>query len=135
MPSARAVVRPRSTSTPADVFDVVRSVGLTLPDVEATTKYDGTPVLKLGGCFLAGLASHVSAEPDTLVVRMDDEARALLLHEAPDTYYVTDYYAKYPLVLVRLAHVNRDALLDLLTTSWRLTAAKTSRGRAGKRTR
>ena len=135
MPSTRVVVRPRSTSTPADTFDVVRSVGLTLPDVEATTKYDGTPVLKLGGCFLAGLASHVSAEPDTLVVRMDNEARALLLDDAPDTYYVTDYYAKHPLVLVRLAHVNRDALLDLLTTSWRLTAAKTSRRRAQKRTR
>jgi len=25
-------------------FDIVRTVGLALPDVEATTKYDGSPV-------------------------------------------------------------------------------------------
>ena len=37
---------------------MVRAVGLTLPNVEATTKYDGSPVLKLGGCFMAGLATH-----------------------------------------------------------------------------
>jgi hypothetical protein len=50
---------------PADVFETVRTVGLTLPHVEATTKYDGSPVLKLGGSFMAGLATHPSAEPDT----------------------------------------------------------------------
>jgi hypothetical protein len=49
-------------------FDVVRTVGLTLPGVEATTKYDGSPVLKVDGIFLAGLATHPSAEPETLVV-------------------------------------------------------------------
>lgn len=40
---------------PADAFEIVKTVGLALPDVEATTKYDGSPVLKLGGCFMAGL--------------------------------------------------------------------------------
>ena len=30
---------------PADAFERVRGVGLTLPNVEATTKYDGSPVL------------------------------------------------------------------------------------------
>jgi hypothetical protein len=111
----------------AAVFDLVRAVGLTLPDVEAATKYDGSPVLKLGGCFLAGLATHPSAEPGTLVVRADLEDREWLLEDAPETYYLTDYYRKYPLVLVRLSRVDRDALRDLLTTSWRLTAAKARR--------
>ena len=40
---------------------MLRAIGLTLPDVQATTRYDGSPVLKLGGCFLAGLAMHPSA--------------------------------------------------------------------------
>jgi hypothetical protein len=40
-----------------------------LSDLEATTKYDGSPVLKVDGIFMAGLATHPSAEPDTLVVR------------------------------------------------------------------
>jgi hypothetical protein len=107
-----------------DNFQVVRGVGLTLPNVEATTKYDGSPVLKLGGCFMAGLATHPSAEPNTLVVRADDEEREWLIADAPGTYYLTDYYRKYPLVLVRLSHIERDALHDVLSVSWRLTSAK-----------
>jgi hypothetical protein len=105
-------------------FDLVRSVGLQLPEVEASTKYDGSPVLKARGCFMAGLALHPSAEPDTLVVRCNAEDRELLLEEAPDTYYVTDYYRPHPVVLVRLARIDGDALRDLLTSSWRLTIAK-----------
>lgn len=108
-------------------FDAVREVGLTLPQVEATTKYDGSPLLKLRGCFLAGLAAHPSAEPDTLVVRASFEEREWLLEDAPDTYYLTDYYKPYPLVLVRLSRVDRDALHDLLSVSWRLTAMKAGR--------
>lgn len=110
-------------------FERVVEVGLTLPGVVLATKYDGAPVLQLNGCFLAGIASHGSAEPHSLVVRMDDESRALLLEDAPATYYVTEYYAKYPLVLARLMHVDDAALLDLLTSSYRLTAQKVPRTR------
>jgi hypothetical protein len=110
---------------------MVRKVGLTLPDVEATTRYDGSPVLKVGGCFMAGLATHRSAEPETLVIRSGFEERAWLMQDAPETYYLTDYYRSYPLVLVRLSRIDRDALRDLLSVSWRLTLAKTRRrGRA-----
>ena len=116
-----------AAKTPADAFERVKAVGLTLPDVEATTRYDGSPVMKLGGCFMAGLATHASAEPDTLVVRTSLEDRDWLIEDAPDTYYITDYYRSYPLVLVRLSRVGRDALSDLLSVSWRLTAAKTRR--------
>jgi hypothetical protein len=106
------------------VFDPVRSVGLTLPGVTAAIRYDGSPVLKVDGSFMAGLASHPSAEPDTLVVRADIEHRDALLEEAPDTYYLTDYYRRYPLVLVRLRRLDRDALRDLLSMSRRLTLSK-----------
>jgi hypothetical protein len=114
-------------STAADPFERVRLAGLTLPGVEATTKYDGSPVLKLRGCFMAGLARHPSAEPGTLVVRAAFEEREWLLEDAPDIYYLTDYYRKYPLVLVRLSGIGGDALRDLLAMSWRLTAAKAGR--------
>jgi hypothetical protein len=92
-------------------------------------RYDGSPVLKARGCFMAGLASHQSAEPGSLVVRMSVDERAYLLEDAPETYYVTDYYRTYPLVLVRLARVDRDALRDLLAVSWRLTIAKARKPR------
>jgi hypothetical protein len=110
--------------TQADPFAPVRTVGLALPDVEASTRYDGSPVLKMGGAFMAGLATHRSAEPETLVVRVDFEQREWLLTDAPETYYLTDYYRNYPVVLVRLSQMNRDALRDLLSVSWRLTLLK-----------
>ena len=116
----RRSIRP----VPAGAFDRVRAVGLGLPDVEASIKYDGSPVLKVGGCFMAGLAMHISAEPDTLVVRVGFEERDGFLEDAPDTYYLTDYYRTYPLVLVRLSQVDEDALRDLLSVSRRLTLAK-----------
>jgi len=108
---------------------MVKEVGLALPDVEAAIRYDGSPVLKVRGCFMAGLATHPSAEPAMLVVRVDLEERAWLLEDAPETYCVTDYYRKYPLVLVRLSRVDRDALRDLLAVSWRLTAKKARKRR------
>ncbi len=110
-------------------FAIVQAVGLTLPDVRAATKYDGSPVLQVGGAFMAGLATHHSAEPDTLVVRAELDEREALLDEAPETYYLTDYYAPHPVVLVRLARIDRAALRDLLAVSHRLTLAKTRTSR------
>ena len=111
-------------------FDVVKELGCSLPNVEATTRYDGSPVLKAHGMFMAGLAMHASAEPDTLVVRAEFEEREGLLEDAPDTYYVTDYYRRYPVVLVRLSLLNRAVLRELLTGSWRMTVEKRRKGRA-----
>jgi hypothetical protein len=108
----------------ATAFDIVRRMGLDLPEVEAMTHWAGLPVLRVRACFMAGLASHRSAEPGTLVVRCALEERELMLEDAPDTYYVTDYYRPYPVVLVRLSHLNRGALRDLLAVSWRMAVAK-----------
>jgi len=66
----------------ADAFEAVRTVGLALPDVEATTQYDGSPVLKVRGSFMAGLATHRSAEPETLVGRAAFEEREWLMAAA-----------------------------------------------------
>lgn len=117
------------TSAQANWFAPVQAVGLTLPDVEATIRYDGSPVLKARGCFMAGLATHPSAEAGSLVVRMSLEERGWLLEDAPETYYLTDSYRPYPVVLVRLSMVGQDALRDLLSMSWRLTVAKARKPR------
>jgi hypothetical protein len=73
---------------------------------------------------MAGMAMHASAEPDTLVVRAEFEEREGLIEDAPETYYVTEYYRRYPVVLVRLPLLTRDALSDLLAGSWRMTVGK-----------
>jgi hypothetical protein len=95
------------------------AVGLALPGVKA-----GAKGLQLRGRFLAGPATHQSAEPDSLVVRYGIADRAFLLAERPEGYYLTDYYRRHPVLLVRLAKVDDGVLRDLLLTSWRMTAAR-----------
>jgi hypothetical protein len=108
-------------------FDRVAAIGRELPGVEASIRYDGSPVLKADGMFVAGLAVHASAEPGTLVVRYPPDDRESLLEDAPEIFYITDYYRKYPLVLARLAKLDRDTLRDLVIASWRMTLAKAPR--------
>src|SRR5262245_46091184 len=107
------MTRRTTKRTAMDAFARVRNVGLTLPGVLAVTQYGGRPMLKAAGMFMAGVASHPSAEPDTLVVRSGFEEREWLLADAPKTYYLTDYYRRYPLVLVRLSNIDSEALRDL----------------------
>lgn len=99
-------------------------MALCLPGVEASRKYDGSTVLKAGGTFMAGIATHPSAEPRTLVVRHGVEERGLIIADAPETYYLTDYYRTYPLLLARLPRLDRDALRELLAVSWRMARQK-----------
>jgi hypothetical protein len=103
-------------------FQTVRAIGLKLPRVEAATMY-GEPALKVDGKMFACIASHASAEPNTLVVRIDVAQRDALIEEDPDTYYLKPHYEGYPCVLVRLSRVSREAMQDLLGGAWRLVSA------------
>jgi hypothetical protein len=107
-------------------FDIVRKIGLALSDVEEGTMY-GSPALKVRGGLLTCLALNKSAEPDSLVVAIDFDQRSGLLAEAPETYYVTDHYVDYPVVLVRLSQIQIDQLRDLLGSAWRFVAAQKRR--------
>jgi hypothetical protein len=115
-------------------FNAVESIGRTLPDVEITTTW-GKPTLKVRGKMFVCLASHKSAEPDTLVVMMDFADRDALIADDPDTYYLKDHYVSYPCVLVRLSHVPADALRDLVVGAHRFVSGRVrtqaSRRRAG----
>jgi hypothetical protein len=99
-------------------FDTVRNIGLALPGVEESTAY-GFPALKVHGKLLACVPANRSAEPGSIVVRVDFDDRAALLATAPDAYYVTDHYADYSAVLVRLSRVNPDVLRDLLGMAYK----------------
>jgi hypothetical protein len=99
-------------------FDVVRRIGLALPQVEEGKVY-GSPALKVRGRMFACLAIHRSAEPNTLAVRLEFDRRDELIAAEPETYYLTDHYVGYPCVLVRLQRVRQHALRDLLLMGWR----------------
>jgi hypothetical protein len=99
-------------------FDTVRKIGLALPGVEDGTAY-GNLALKAHGKLLACVPTHRSAEPGSLVVKVDFGDRAQLLAEAPDIYYMTEHYLGYPSVLVRLSRVDPDVLRDLLDMAYK----------------
>ena len=113
-------------------FDLVRELGLALPGVEVGTTY-GSPALKVGGKMFACIAIHRSAEPDSLGIRMGFRERDELIAADPDTYYLTDHYVDYPVVLVRLTRVHHDALRDLLRMGWQFVSTRGKR-RARNRT-
>src|SRR5208337_2769178 len=104
-------------------FDTVRNIGLALPGVEESTAY-GVPALKVHGKLLACVPAHRSAEPASLVVRVDFDDRAELLDADPTVYYVTDHYVGYSAVLVRLSRVNPDALRDLLGMAYKFVTRR-----------
>lgn len=107
-------------------FKLVESIGRTLPDVAVTTTW-GQPTLKVRGKMFVCIASHKSAEPDTLVVMMDFADRDALIEEDPDTYYLKEHYVGYPCVLVRLSRVHPDALRDLVVGAHRYVSAKSKK--------
>jgi hypothetical protein len=106
-----------------DGFELVRQFGLSLPDVEESTMY-GAPALKVRGRMFACMASHKSAEPGTLVVRIEFSARDELIATEPAIYYLKDHYVDYASVLVRLSRISPDALRDLLLSAWRFVSAR-----------
>src|SRR5215213_1162962 len=80
-------------------FAAVEAIGRALPDAEVTTAW-GQPALKVHGKMFACMASHKSAEPNSLIVMMAFADRDLLVEDDPATYYLKSHYLKYPCVLV-----------------------------------
>jgi hypothetical protein len=104
-------------------FDTVRKICLRLPDVEESKAW-GSPALKARGQWMAVIPTHKSAEPNSLAVRVDSERRAELLESAPEIYYLKDHYQNYPVVLVRLGRISRDALEGLLRMAWQVATTR-----------
>ena len=117
---------------PRTSFKTVESLARALPDVEVTTAW-GQPALKVRGKMFACIASHKSAEPNTLAVMMDFADRDALIEDDPDTYYLKEHYVNYPCVLVRLSRVHRDALRDLITGAHRFVSTRARRDAASYR--
>jgi hypothetical protein len=108
-------------------LETVRELASALPGVEESTSR-GAISFKANGKMLTCQAISKSAEPNSLVVRMDRDQRDALIADDPDTYYITDHYKPYPSVLVRLSRVSPDTLRDLLLASWRhVTSGKKRR--------
>jgi hypothetical protein len=115
-------------------FKTVESIGRTLPDVEVTTAW-GQPALKVRGKMFVCIASHKSAERDTLVVMMDFADRDALIEDDPGTYYLKEHYVNYPCVLVRLSRIGADSVRDLITGAHRFMSTKARSRSVGRGSR
>jgi hypothetical protein len=117
-----------TTKNLGHTFAAVEAIGRALPNVEVTTAW-GQPALKVFGKMFACMASHKSAEPNSLVVMMAFADRDALVEDDPATYYVKPHYLDYPCVLVRLKHIHLDALRDLVIGAHRFVSAQKRRKR------
>jgi hypothetical protein len=95
-------------------YDDVRKAALKLPNVEEGTSY-GTAALKVKGKLMIRL----SEEGDVIVLKMPFDLRTELMEGDPETYFITDHYADYEWILVRLGRLAPAALPDLLRTAYR----------------
>ena len=114
--------------TRGHTFAAVEAIGRALPDVEVTSAW-GQPALKVFGKMFVCMASHKSAEPNSLVVMMAFDDRDALVEDDPATYYVKPHYLDYPCVLVRLGQIHLDALRDLVVGAHRFVSAQKRRKR------
>jgi hypothetical protein len=103
-------------------FDTVRKLAGGLAGVAEGTAY-GSPALKVRGKMFACMATHRSAEPNTLAVRIPFKDRDELIAADPDTFYLKDHYVDYACVLARLDRIHPDALRDLLGMGWRFISS------------
>jgi hypothetical protein len=94
-------------------------MALALPGVEEGTSY-GTPAWRVKGKFLARLRE----DGESLAVKIGFDERDFLLASDPETFYITDHYRGYPMVLVRLTRVRPDVLRQVLEQAWLNAAPK-----------
>ena len=116
-PPLRKVVLQMRTP-PGPGYKLFCQLARKLPGVEESTSY-GTPSLRVKGRILGRLRTEAEG---ALALRIDLLDRQILLQADPDTFFLTEHYINYPMVLVRLDHMRRKAMQDLLLRSWRLVA-------------
>jgi hypothetical protein len=109
----------RARSAQSVTFDTVRQFALALPGVEEGTSY-GTPAFKVNGKLLA----RFHQDGESLVIKVEYAAREVLMGANPKTFYITEHYRCWPLMLVRIASVHSEELRGLLEEAWRGLASK-----------
>ncbi len=102
-------------------FDEIRELALSFPGVEEHLVLGGT-TLRIGKRFLACIAK---IDKDTLVLKVPDPLeREMLLATQPEVYYLTDHYAGFEALLIRMPKANREEVHRLIERAWRHYAPK-----------
>jgi hypothetical protein len=111
-------------------FADVRDIALSMPEVTETTSW-GMPTFKAGKTtFAVEPYPRADVVPNSLGVPMSFEQRAKLLASRPDVYYLTDHWANYPGVLLRLSSIGRAELREILSAAWHFAMERGSARKA-----
>jgi len=98
-------------------YNVVRELGLELPRAEEDLYYR-MPALKVNGEIFVVQTGHRSAEPNSISVPVGFKRREQLVAADPRVFYLKPHYEPYPVVLVRLDCIERDALQRVLRSAY-----------------
>lgn len=111
---------PRGGKKKGVTFEEVRELALALPGMEEGTAF-GTPAFRVRKKFIA----RFHEDGESLVLKVDPEAREVLTRAEPESCYITAHYEPYPAyMLIRLPKVRRELLEKLLEDAWRMAASK-----------
>ena len=100
---------------------VIRRTVAALPGTEEGTSY-GTPAWRHKGKLLARL--HQDGR--SIVLKVGNASRDHLLQADPETFFITEHYIGYPMVLARLDRLSATDLKKLLQRAIATTAVKTA---------
>ena len=102
----------------------VVDAGTALPGVYLGSSY-GKPALRFRGKTLAGTTAP---EPDSFVLHVAADEKEVLIETDPATFWETDHYRGWPVVLVRYGSDATERIALLLSRTWwdRATAAQRS---------
>jgi hypothetical protein len=70
------------------------------------------------------MLARLREDGETLAVKCGEDERDFRMEADPATFFVTDHYRGYPIVLVQLNRVERADLRELLEVAWRRIAPK-----------
>jgi hypothetical protein len=99
--------------------ETLRRIALSFPGVEEGTSY-GTLAFRVGKKFIC----RMKEDGESVAIRMEFGEREILVEGEPETFYFTEHYRNYPMVLIRLAKVHPEELKRIFGNGWRRFASK-----------
>ena len=116
-------------------FADVREIATSMPEVTEATAW-GMAAFKAGKTtFAVEPYPRPDVVENSVGVPMSFEERTRLLASRPAVYYLTDHWAKYPGVLVRLSSTRRDELREILSAAWQYAMEHGSAKKARSKTK
>jgi hypothetical protein len=95
----------------------VRKIAMSLGKTLERPSY-GTPGFFVGKKIFARFLE----DGDSVVLKIDPNRREILMRADPQTYFITEHYRNYPMMIVRLSKVATADLRELLQDAWRIAS-------------